>query len=119
METLKSIDLRINNFVLHKNEVLAVKSISNSVVSLDGKNYWVLIKDCKPIQLTEAWLIRAGFEKFRHIKDGIVFDNSWLRINESMVAYWRGGYIGKIKYVHSLQNIYFALVGTELEFKPE
>lgn len=79
---------------------------------------------CKPIELTEEWLLRFRFEK---IEDKIdIFERDRLRI-------WLGGsgqslaylieedttiahYIpNKVKYVHQLQNLYFALTAKELK----
>ena len=106
MEALKANELRIGNWI--SNGAMPITA------GFDQISYAEIFQ---PIPLTDDWLIRFGFEKFRLIKGGIVFDNSWLRINESMVAYWRGGFIGKIQHVNSLQNLYFALTGSELTLK--
>jgi hypothetical protein len=106
MEALKANELRIGNWI--SNGAMPITA------GFDQIRYAEIFQ---PIPLTPEWLERFGFEKFRLIKDGIVFDNSWLRINESMVAYWRGGFIGKIQHVNSLQNLYFALTGSELTLK--
>lgn len=75
----------------------------------------------KPIPLTEEWLERFGFDK--------VADNCWLSEKTSFYIDNREGHIRKgfvyylredsndfipIDYVHSLQNLYFALTGEEL-----
>ena len=112
---MKANELRIGNYAMgNKPFVIDANHIGmahNYEVAQNGHERF------ESIQLTPEWLERFGFEKFRLIKDGIVFDNSWLRINESMVAYWRGGFIGKIQHVNSLQNLYFALTGSELTLK--
>lgn len=65
-----------------------------------------------PIPLTEEWLLKFGFEKvgFQFIKDGI-------ELFPIRDLYYRGNFPIKsdIKYVHQLQNLYFALVGKELK----
>jgi hypothetical protein len=76
------------------------------------------------IALTEDWLTRAGFEKeyendFMYVWRGVIF---YFRMSDMSL---RRDYKQKtkssvieIKYVHQLQNLYFALTGQELQFKP-
>jgi hypothetical protein len=73
--------------------------------------------DLTPIPLTEEWLLKFGFEKINHRTEGIIYQNKWLRFTETFYADWRGGAIGKIQYVHQLQNLYFALTGNELTIR--
>ena len=74
------------------------------------------LRKIEPIPLTEEWLLKFGFEKNKNsdlyfrlnnyeyfIENGII-DNGYSRMNEISV-----------KYVHQLQNLYFALTGKELE----
>jgi hypothetical protein len=81
----------------------------------------------EPIHLTEEWLLKFGFEK-KDVEIGY-------GINDIMVEYELDGYsftqdnTGKwyllhynwntehFKYVHQLQNLYFALTGEELTIK--
>jgi len=78
-----------------------------------------------PIPLTEEMLIDLGFEQCETYRDDELFvignfsvqapkkgyDNSVLWYDEQILS--------EIKYVHELQNLYFALVGEELELKHE
>ena len=70
----------------------------------------------EPIPLTEEWLVRLGFKKLTQggsiykVKDFHVQDFSQLGIYEC------NNHI-EIKYVHQLQNLYFALTGQELELE--
>jgi len=118
---MKANELRQKNLVNYHGKAIEVFGVVGNVIYYNnGKCNDSNIGDYiafEPIPLTPEWLKRFGFEEYRHIKDGIVFDNSWLRINESMVAYWRGAYIDKLKYVHQLQNLFFCLCGKELEIK--
>ena len=92
-----------------------------------GYEHLILCKEngnqYKPIEintipLTEEWLLKFGFEKLEHIQLGVLYLKSQLRIKPSfMFAQWRGASVGKIDYVHQLQNLYFALCGEELEIK--
>lgn len=78
----------------------------------------VCIDDLNPIPLTEEWLIKFGFEKTKgyvfKIDKFSLFDhnydqgNLFLKLNSQNVP------LINIKYVHQLQNLYFALTGKEL-----
>ena len=81
-------------------------------------------KDYKPIPLTEEWLLKLGFSSNKH---GYVFN--MFRIKKYVTGFFYG-YIPiflddidediddvEIKYVHQLQNLYFALTGEELKLK--
>ena len=75
----------------------------------------------QPISLTEQWLLKFGFEKtmsWTYVKD--------LVGNLELVYYlgekgWSIGFksysdFPNLKYVHELQNLYFALTGKELTY---
>lgn len=74
------------------------------------------IENYNPIPLTEEWLLR--FE-WNYLKRGVYqYLNSDFQIDESGHLYYGSSYCGiNIQYVHQLQNLYFALTGTELELK--
>jgi hypothetical protein len=80
----------------------------------------------EPIPLTEEWLVKFGFEK----RD-VPYQRRWL-LNDfeiekqgNLFAYviWDESaphltqFRGHSKYVHQLQNLYFALTGKELTLK--
>jgi len=72
-------------------------------------------KDIAPIPLTELWLLKFGFESngayFTHSKEGL-FELGKV----DMAHIWDGAFTGSpCKYVHQLQNLYFALTGEELK----
>jgi hypothetical protein len=64
----------------------------------------------EPIPLTEEWLVKFGLMStelgFWNNGDAIYFDYG--KENEKSI---------ELKYVHQLQNLYFALTGEELEMK--
>ena len=74
----------------------------------------------EPIPLTEEWLLKFGFDhhydlgkrKFMNIKTLTIETNS----SENFPVYYTTQkiIICYIKYVHQLQNLYFALTGEEL-----
>jgi hypothetical protein len=89
----------------------------------DTKN----VKDLKPILLTEEWLLKFGFVKlgvcdafkkaYSHPKLSVKIEAEDMTpviddVESNLI------YIGEsIKYVHQLQNIYFALTCEELILK--
>jgi hypothetical protein len=78
---------------------------------------------CKPIILTEEWLEKFGFH-YHKSKPCIYYIKSWGVNGVAIVLkdyhyvgfeYEMGkGYTKQIDYVHQLQNIYYALTGTDL-----
>ena len=85
----------------------------------------------RPIPLTEEWLVKFGIDtKPRMVREGEVvnlinymdkrlsFDGSRnLVLCFRNLDLFRGFQQKDIEYVHDLQNLYFALTGTELEIK--
>lgn len=112
---MKATELRIGNWV-HYN------SFDGVVCSSDLFDIDKGIIKAKPIPLTEEWLERFGFRLPAH---------SWIGDKFHLSEYGKGSkypnggiwvvamnknnaIITEIKYVHSLQNLYFALTGEEL-----
>ena len=109
---MKASELRIGNYL----EI--DKPITNRLIIVDAYHIKKLKQDenfFKPIPLTEEWLLKLGFSnkgdkgKLRVVLSGKLgyingrtYYNSWA-ILESQP-----------KYVHQLQNLYFALTGQEL-----
>jgi len=83
----------------------------------------------KPIPLTEEWLLKFGFEKVACIHEIYEIETNLnnvkyfnIQISEgaliaSVDCYGKETNIAELKYVHSLQNLYHALTGEELELK--
>ncbi|MBD3904454.1 hypothetical protein NAL32_07390 [Chryseobacterium sp. Ch-15] len=112
--------LRIGNYLLGKCED-----------ELDERKvYWEIyqIKDAedlmsvkmdwdKPIELTEEWLLKFGFEKSygEFTKSGFKFRicSNEVFTNEE----FNPKKICKLKYVHQLQNLYFTLCSDDLELQ--
>jgi hypothetical protein len=68
---------------------------------------------CKPIPLTEEWLLKFGFKNNRL---GL-FDCIKVVEDIGFHIYFIQRHLKEVQYVHQLQNLYFALVGEELTFK--
>ena len=80
-------------------------------------------KLAEPIPLTEEWLVKFGFEEI----DGFLTLDLG-SFSGARFIFWYGDVLNlfcksdmmlskQIKYVHQLQNLYFALTGEELTIK--
>ena len=143
---MKANELRIGNYV-EKGIPQRVLSISVNKDSLNGGDFDVYefvnteiypnellyASEFNPIPLTEEWLLKFGFEKHNESNDyptcnnnDICYVNPYSYLegtyyvslgNDPMFAMMCYGGLKYIYYVHSLQNLYFALTGEELTIK--
>ena len=78
------------------------------------------IEHLNPIPLTEEWLLKFGFEyEHDHNSDTFIFYKENVKIifnNISFDFVFDKSEI-ELKYVHQLQNLFFALTNKELEIK--
>lgn len=143
---MKASELRIGNF-LDRNGLMEVRVIAESEIKVhDHFNNlfhlkWFEVDFFKPIPITEEWLLKFGFEKTlinngvirQYFHDctppkyrnnyGLFFRFGEMR-DEIYKMYWYASdpvnsnmHSFPCKYVHQLQNLYFALTGQELTFK--
>lgn len=111
---MKSIELRIGNYIIQGGLVTIVEQLEKSINDWDRTNHKRTI-DCQPIPLTKEWLLKFGFDnKFNKgkiniilkgrlgYKNGRTYFNSWAILEKQP------------DYVHELQNLYYALTGEEL-----
>lgn len=73
-----------------------------------------------PIKITEEWLMKLGFKKgdmdclwINHY----CFDLNVMALCRDVPAGCNAMHNAELKYVHQLQNLYFALTGEELQLK--
>lgn len=112
-------DLRIGNFINSDNVNCQVEAILlNGGIRTNGGDG--KISEFTPINLTEKWLLRFGFE--------YMFLNEWMSIGMFGIRVKNFDYFVygfpkgdekdyftlECKYVHQIQNLYFALTGKEL-----
>jgi hypothetical protein len=121
---MKAQDLRIGNWVQFRHtETPVLITLADFVREYKEEH----LEDYEPIPLTEDWLEKFGFEltyesKFRRCFD---LDTSigFLSFNFSKVIQEKDNVSiaslnlkwASLKYVHQLQNLYFALTGKELQ----
>jgi hypothetical protein len=120
---MESNELRIGNLVHdYDEELIIVSGISYGDVYSSKLGETPLAR-IKPIPLTEEWLVKFGFEKFKNpnnTPNWIWFINkhSWvLQSFEKQNEFYQLNGIKPINYIHQLQNLYFALTGEELNIK--
>lgn len=117
---MKASELRICNLIFtHKEEIIVVKGIDIEGLILFNEDQNIFDFKCKPIPLTEEWLVKFGFENegFDYWNGPVFFElcdcgNGEWRNSINCHEYEHGI---AIKYVHQLQNLYFALTGEELQ----
>lgn len=126
---MKPTEFRIGNYLISKRDdaVLFVDEINQSdivTIVLDRSKYPLPMGwEAEPIELTDEWLEKLGFEKkwesngayYIWEKPGVEFG---IYLNKHS-EYWFEDYSSglEIKYVHQLQNLYFALTEGELTLK--
>lgn len=113
---MKASELRIGNYFQWIK--IASMGIGKDVITKD--NHYTYENFKEPIPLTEEWLKRLGFE----IKKGAWGTSAEIRIGRVRYVLYQNGNVWSInptdvfrvdfKYIHTVQNHYFALTGQEL-----
>lgn len=127
---MKANELRVGNLVSYHENISVVHGITDpdygngihihyehTCIGCDEK----LIE---PIPLTEELLLKFGFEEYGDIHDNFMYkDWIWYSLHAKCIDIRKGELQPwtliplSIKYVHQLQNLYFALTGDELTIK--
>ena len=122
---IKANELRIGNCVKLNNSV-------TTLVPRDFQRYcksFGIFEEFEPIELSEEWLLKAGFEKDDTGVD--IFDQDYCewyqrefpvigilcQSSDKSYIFDENTDTLRLEYVHQLQNLYFALTGEELEIK--
>ena len=135
---MKASELRIGNIVVFNNTTNIIYGIKYSnAYYVRFAEMWLNMEDIEPILLTEELLLKFGFEEW-DIKGEWVFEKVIFKdfdIEKKMIICSSGTcsleeqenhpdvdvqkFIIRqdIKYVHQLQNLYFALTGKDLEYE--
>jgi len=115
---MKANELRIGNLVLCDEEIIKISSINEYGVELfkdedsdneSGIYHTYGIDELIHIPLTEEWLVKFGFGH-----DGVAPGRLKLDCDLGEIMINFNSLNPLCKYVHQLQNLYFALTGNEL-----
>ena len=120
---MKANEVRLNNYVIYKNEVYEIDTIAKGFPTLKTGRFGIGVVDwnnIKSVPLTEKWLINLGAKKcHRNFEEFFIHDRFMLQwINGH--NYWYvtdanfGSYITKIEFLHEWQNLFFTLIQKEL-----
>ena len=115
---MKLNEIRLGNKILHEGKIYTVDA-KMMYAFFSGKIDYD-IDNFEPIPLTEEWLIeKMKFHKQNNqiYSIGLKLFISWWNTNSIEIDINGEVLIINCKYVHELQNIYFALTGEELELK--
>ena len=116
-------ELRIGNWIMDVEPYNDIFEITDIHINKAG-NGWSF----RPIPLTKEWMVKFGAtDKWDYNRWEIAVDEShnighWLWEEMEKTELWcdDNSYTQypPLRYVHQLQNLYFALTGKELEYSP-
>lgn len=129
-------NLRIGNLVKYENRAFKIHSLSEELVLLDTDEFGIGVVDwnnLKPIELTEEWLKKLGFDDSNYKAGYVGIDSKssngmitdFVITKPKHMGEWQNYYafdlpshrFSTINYVHELQNLFNAITGHELEIK--
>jgi hypothetical protein len=109
---MKAQDLRIGNCIsdIHASKTFIgfVSEIRKDKIYYNG--FVSKIQDIKPIELSEEILLKCGYKSIRENHYGVLGHLIW-NIEDRFYCDKNGI---QLKYLHQLQNLYFALTNEEL-----
>ena len=118
-------DLRVGNFVDYGSSTRRITQIGDSpqrkYVGVDNM-ITELLSVIQPILLTPEILLACGFGKNGEFNGNECFsiEKSNIEGSTDYCLYFNDDSTGQYyRYLHQLQNLYFALTGEELEYKPK
>lgn len=131
---MKANELRIGNWIIQNGYDEAVDGVRyadhslDEVIQVESETIGYVEDEPEffdPIPLTEEWLIKFGFKKEESNGLYVIYESDDVDIVwhgeslcfESIPMFTNEKALKHIKSVHQLQNLYFALTGTELEIK--
>ncbi len=103
----------------YANKPLVVTEILHLEINTQIEKFWH--RTFEPIPLTEEWLLKLGFEYTESVLEkelpqiGIIFWSA--QASNFKVVRFNSNFYCSVRYVHELQNLYFAITGKELTLK--
>ncbi len=118
-------ELRIGNLILVDGEITEITGVKKSTVFFSDGFQMFIAGGLEPIPLTEEWLIKFGLNKTVDHPARKLYENDdicplWFSDKKGINDFYASRVrICECKYVHQLQNLYFALTGEELTIDNE
>ena len=119
---MNSKELRIGNFIMQRDRVVNVNYVTEYTIGYGIDSFdssYSKLAIFKPIPLTIEWLLNFGLKMNGNNEEWKLTDWHCGEFLEDCFYLMLGNVEYEIKYVHQLQNLYFCLVGEELELKEE
>lgn len=122
---MKSNELRIGNYLSYKLGTFIVRGVGKDCVWLNDTGGPISINgflEIQPIPLTEEWLLKFGFDKYLELRHND-FMLEYISFNKKIMLTlydYNDNEVSidtKIKCVHQLQNLFYALTCEELTIK--
>lgn len=121
---MKAQDLRLGNYIEYTDDSreCIIKEIDGHgcVVFFDddGVENWIELLQLSPIQITHDWLVKFNFD----LEWIIEHNTKFICLYQEGDSFYYSADMhhhtsAPIKYVHQLQNLFFALTGEELTIK--
>ena len=111
---IQAIELKLNNWVAYEGKYWQVDSLSNfpTIGITDGKEQ-LICNDINPIELSPDILEGCGFL----LEEDSWYDKHGVRIlfHDKGITVVFSSIVMPVQYLHVLQNLIFALTGTELK----
>ena len=119
---MKTMELRIGNYVYFNGEICTVAGYSHTFIHLNNCKKGSILEHIKPIPISDGLLLKFGFKEDKFCLNGFYKKN--IVRNISLKSHMDTVYLdiddeydlADCKYVHQLQNLFFALTGEELTF---
>src|SRR6266516_2837844 len=112
---IKASKLQLGNKIIDQHgDIVSVIKIATGELDLQFEDMAMAGIDpalCDPIPITPEWLERCTFKKDFNISRYFETDNYLIDLNQGQDL---SGISVEIKYLHQLQNLYYALTGEEL-----
>lgn len=119
---IKAQELRIGNLVFGKDLGPLNESIGRTKVQVINPIMMLNVSRYSPIPLTEKWFVKFGFEYIKEVgafcfKDHLIYTIGKGVSEFNLFCSNDKDCIVKLKYVHQLQNLWYALTQEELKKK--
>ena len=112
-------EFRLGNLIDFNGKILEIEGINGSGIYVDNpEDSFLLFDEFSGVKLTEDFILKNGFKHsgngfFIHCKSLFELCNIG---NEFFTSGFRGTSIKKIYFIHQLQNLYFELTCSEINY---